>query len=417
MKNTINIFSETGCIQHEVLWKYRQGTLTASEKHAVEVHLTDCELCSDALAGMMIMESDEMMAGLRKSVRNISSPKKVIRFYDYRVLTAAAAVIAVVFVFAYVINSSEKSDKKQIAQLIVPQEPKKDEKPATINPDQKSLENTSTLSANVKQSENNKEKANVTYNWSSSNATVTANNATPSNSNVDKQEETTVAKDITTNDAEAAPELEYTAPAQTQSTSGASSRYERYEEKAAAPALAKSEKKKSVNDDTSQILYMNDLKVSRTPAMTETEKFDTVRTGTSAMYENAQSASGPLAREMPFVYSKTLRDGMNYFHNKQYEYASQMFSIILERLPNDVNSQFYKGISEMELHNYALSSDLLNKAMLNSDKTFYEEARFKLALCYIALGKKEDAEKLLGEIIAEKGFYSKQASEELQRLE
>src|SRR6185436_15870470 len=139
MKNSINIFSETGCIQHEVLWKYRQGTLTASQKHAVEAHLTDCELCSDALAGMMILETDEMMGGLRKSVRNISSPKKIIRFNDYRILTAAAAVIAVVFVFAYVINSSEKSDKKEIAQLTTPpapQEPKKEkyEKPDAASP-------------------------------------------------------------------------------------------------------------------------------------------------------------------------------------------------------------------------------------------------------------------------------------------
>jgi thioredoxin-like negative regulator of GroEL len=128
-----------------------------------------------------------------------------------------------------------------------------------------------------------------------------------------------------------------------------------------------------------------------------------------------QSAQKP-PQEMPFVYSQTLRKGMDYFHNKHYEYASQMFSVILENLPNDVNSQFYKGLSEMELHNYVPASDLLNKAILNADKTFYDEAKYKLALCYIALDKQRDAEKLLQEITQEKGFYSKQASEELQRL-
>ena len=70
----------------------------------------------------------------------------------------------------------------------------------------------------------------------------------------------------------------------------------------------------------------------------------------------------------------------------------------------------------MEMHHYTPAADLLSKAMLNPDKTFYEEAKFKLALCYIALDKKKDAEKLLKEITAEKGFYSQQASEELQRL-
>jgi hypothetical protein len=415
MKNTINIFSETDCIAHEVLWKYREGTLTAAQKHAVEVHLTDCELCSDALAGMMVMENDEMMAGLRKSVQNISSPKKIIHFYDYRVLTAVAAVIAVVFVFAYVINSSDKPDKKQIAQLTVPQEPKKDEKPAVVNPSQTSAETTSTLSA-AKQSTDNKEKTTVTYNWSSPKAAE--NNSV---ADADKKEETTVttstADEIAADETQAESQYSAPAPAETQSAAGASNSYSRAQEKAAAPASMKSEKKKSASDDSSKILYINDLKVSRTPAMTETEKFDSVNTGTPAMYEYSmqQSAQKP-PQEMPFVYSQTLRKGMDYFHNKHYEYASQMFSVILENLPNDVNSQFYKGLSEMELHNYVPASDLLNKAILNADKTFYDEAKYKLALCYIALDKQRDAEKLLQEITQEKGFYSKQASEELQRL-
>src|SRR5687767_4438950 len=223
MKNTINIFSETGCISHEVLWKYRQGTLTASQKHAVEVHLTDCELCSDALAGMMAMESDEMMAGLRKSVRNISSPKKVIRFYDYRVLTAAAAVVAVVFVFAYMINSSDKSDKKQIAQLTVPPEPKKDKEPVVVIPPQTSLEITSTLSA-ANQSKHNNEKAIVTHKGSSP-SKLAENNATVADA--DKQEETIVSKDVTTEDAVTATETEpeYAAPVETQTATGASNNY------------------------------------------------------------------------------------------------------------------------------------------------------------------------------------------------
>jgi thioredoxin-like negative regulator of GroEL len=70
----------------------------------------------------------------------------------------------------------------------------------------------------------------------------------------------------------------------------------------------------------------------------------------------------------------------------------------------------------MEMQNYPRSSALLNKAMLNSNKTFYEEAKFKLALCYVAMNKKAEAEKLLHEIIGEKGFYTEKAAQELQRL-
>ena len=121
MKNTINIFSETGCISHDVLWKYKQGTLSASEKHQAELHLTDCELCSDALAGMIGMNSDAVISELRESVRKISVPKKVIRFYDFRIIAAAAAV-TVFFVFLYVINSTKQNERKEIAQLVKPAE-------------------------------------------------------------------------------------------------------------------------------------------------------------------------------------------------------------------------------------------------------------------------------------------------------
>jgi hypothetical protein len=46
------LFNETGCINSDVLLKYRDHQLTEVEKHAVEEHLVDCELCSDALDGL-----------------------------------------------------------------------------------------------------------------------------------------------------------------------------------------------------------------------------------------------------------------------------------------------------------------------------------------------------------------------------
>jgi len=126
MKNTIKIFSETGCIPHGVLWKYRMGTLSPKEKHEVELHLTDCELCSDALAGMSMMNSDKVISELQMEVGNVASRKKVIRLSDYRMLLAAAS-IALLLVFIYVIEPFKDSDNKEIAQLIKPEEKKTEE--------------------------------------------------------------------------------------------------------------------------------------------------------------------------------------------------------------------------------------------------------------------------------------------------
>ena len=56
MKSRIhNIFSETGCVQKDMLLKYRDGELNDTDKHDVERHLIDCELCSDALDGLALL--------------------------------------------------------------------------------------------------------------------------------------------------------------------------------------------------------------------------------------------------------------------------------------------------------------------------------------------------------------------------
>lgn len=436
MKNSINIFSETGCIQHEMLWKYRKGTLSAAEKHAVEVHLTDCELCSDALSGMMELETDEMMAGLRESVRKISAPKKVIRFYDYRILSAAAAAAAILVVF-YVTNSPDKQHKEEIAQLtapapLAPEEPKKNEEIAVADTILVPRASEDILlkekSYKVTFADSVGSSLSLTYSGAASNADCNTSGYLSTAPNFKAPpEELITEKDITVEDnadvAESAPSEEK--PVQSEGNAAPAQTYEWTqsikEEKTSASTRKKtdSDKLKRNQAESSKIMYINDLKVANTPAMAASEKLDTLNTGSlPPKYENEEqkAAETSIGRELPFVYSKTLRDGMNYFHNKQYNEASQTFGIILERLPNDVNSQFYKGLSEMNVQNYSASTALLNKAMLNTDKTFYEEAKFKLALCYIALNQKGDAEKLLREIKEEKGFYADKASEELQRL-
>ena len=433
MKNTINIFSETGCITHEMLWKYRQGKLSPAEKHAVEVHLTDCELCSDALAGMMSIQSDDVVTELRKSVRKISGPKKVIRFYDYRILSAAAAV-GLIIVFTYVINSSDKQEKKEMVQLTVteppaPEEKRKDEQALTAaDPQlQKASEDLSakekTFRVTVTDSMGQNSPLGNTYSTYSANATNVTTDSRDLNTEPDfttSHEETVAEKAIVLEDNHA----DVAKPAQSDGNAAPAQTYlwqqNTRNEKAttATGKKASSDKLRKNPSESSKIMYINDLKVARTPAMSTPQNSDTLLTGIPAMYENdkQKGAVAEIGREMPFVYSKTLRDGMNYFNNKQYNEASQTFSIILERLPDDVNSQFYKGLSEMEMQNYSQSSALLNKAMLNSDKTFYEEAKFKLALCYISLNQKGDAEKLLKEIRDEKGFYSEKAAKELKQL-
>ncbi len=45
------LFNISGCISHEGMQRYCNGTLTAAEKKLIDTHLESCELCSDAMEG------------------------------------------------------------------------------------------------------------------------------------------------------------------------------------------------------------------------------------------------------------------------------------------------------------------------------------------------------------------------------
>lgn len=55
--NKTDIFQNSSCLSKEKLLAYSRGTLSAAEQHEVEKHLTDCELCSDALEGIELLHS------------------------------------------------------------------------------------------------------------------------------------------------------------------------------------------------------------------------------------------------------------------------------------------------------------------------------------------------------------------------
>ncbi len=56
-------FSEsTQCLTEDQLLLYMRNELNATEKHHIEKHLLECELCSDALDGLQLIESPQELA-------------------------------------------------------------------------------------------------------------------------------------------------------------------------------------------------------------------------------------------------------------------------------------------------------------------------------------------------------------------
>jgi hypothetical protein len=63
-----NIFSEGDCLSEEQIKNYVQGKLKVQEMHAVEHHLTNCDLCSDAVEGLQLMNEPEKLTTIKREL-------------------------------------------------------------------------------------------------------------------------------------------------------------------------------------------------------------------------------------------------------------------------------------------------------------------------------------------------------------
>lgn len=96
-----DIFERTKCVSEEMLTKYIDGTLSPAERHEIEKHLIDCEMCSDAVEGSSMVSGNKISsvtAELNRKIQDRVEKKevKVIFLQQYRTQLAIAASIILV---------------------------------------------------------------------------------------------------------------------------------------------------------------------------------------------------------------------------------------------------------------------------------------------------------------------------------
>lgn len=96
-----DLFVATQCPSQQQLLDYVQGRLSVEEQREVEKHITDCELCSDALEGLAaIQQQDRIPVWLRqmkwqllRKLRKKNRRKRQVEQY----LPLILIVIAIIF--------------------------------------------------------------------------------------------------------------------------------------------------------------------------------------------------------------------------------------------------------------------------------------------------------------------------------
>jgi anti-sigma factor RsiW len=64
-----DLFTATQCPPQQQLLDYVQGRLTPEQQHEVELHLADCEMCSEAIEGLAAFKHKEQIPGMLKQMK------------------------------------------------------------------------------------------------------------------------------------------------------------------------------------------------------------------------------------------------------------------------------------------------------------------------------------------------------------
>lgn len=118
-----SIFEHTNCISEEAMKKYISGKLTPAQKHEVEKHLVDCEMCSDAVEGLGLISDTKRIPGItselnRKIQNRVEKSRlsgdpsiggkevKIIFLRQYRTQLAVAASIVLILGLVWFFRSN-----------------------------------------------------------------------------------------------------------------------------------------------------------------------------------------------------------------------------------------------------------------------------------------------------------------------
>jgi tetratricopeptide (TPR) repeat protein len=465
MNNKLNnIFSETDCLSSKTILAYVEGKLSADERYLVERHLTDCELCSDAVEGLSLLKNKsklpKLFAGINVAIDKKANKKesRVFRF-DFRMRLAAAALIIVIFgitfLFKYIFH--EQRNNMMAQRMIKESKMTKGEKKAienkfdsVVNTEQESKNipgdnpNQSIIIKDAKtnpgtggESGNGKGKEKdiplvIIPKAEGSKTTIVTeqqkdvsgfyrNEAEKSEVDSSKVllEKTDADKNYSNNISFAqdykSASGESLKKAVTDSISFSSSLADESKAQTQSPVVTYNS-----NTTNNNVTYANNINkvVAKEEVQTKTKSNNKPEKKSQNQNQTPTSATitttnlDDLGGTMDNRYST----GVQKYHNNDYIGSKDTLESYLKDNPNDFNALYYCGVSCYFLNQYDSAITYLEKAVKYNASTYLETAQWYLALSYIGKNENKKAVKLLNEIIKANGNFKTQSEQKLLEL-
>jgi hypothetical protein len=362
-------------------------------RFAIENHLLDCEVCSDVVEGLQLINKE---ANAKSYLESVKQDVKAITTNsganNSKFVWWSVAAIFIVGLGSFWFFSQQSTQLKQndLAQRIEEKEPTP---PST----QEEIAETKISSNDITPIEKKEAPKKAIE-------TTSIQNSSPAEGNTLAEDETLVPtsneKESTENFARAEQKdksidanLSYSAPQLATTTN-----------------IGNSTKGEVMLDDIEPDAK-KDIATNEESAKTKkvsTRKKSAETRSTSAPESVSQGAVAGVTSENPFLEAKKLYD------KKQYADAANLYTQIYYS-KSSLEASYYAANSYFKIKNYEAAQDFCN-VNIRAKKEFYEEAQWLQYEVYTAQSKADKAKEILQEISKQNGKFAKQANAELQKL-
>lgn len=384
MRNPENLHKESACISREDLIRYLNGQTDKKETRRIELHISECLLCGDAVEGFQKKGNYALLPsefeGLEKELlKKYAAPSSGV-IPLWRKLSAAAAILIFFGISLYFITLqlNKPKDKTLITQTetTVPQpEPAVEEEKQTESPNDK--------------------------------APVLADNAKPTEIQKTHTEEIKKESSPTPNlspkFSEKAQEIIVSTEKQDSKVSGQSS------ETPIANKVTATKKPDNILEEEAKVVVKESA--SQPEIVSTTQPMTTIPSAPSVTPGNYYDASKDNKQQEDFASIEHSKK-KNRSEHKDIPAKSETLSLesdsyVLDDVKATEFSLYQQGINEKKNKNYRKSIELLSSIPSYDPK--YEDAQWAIAECYEKLGDKESANAIYDALVNRKSKYTNKA--------
>jgi tetratricopeptide (TPR) repeat protein len=397
LNNNKNIFDRRQCLSKEELVSYADGTLTQKEKHQIEKHLLDCELCTEALEGTLLLNSPSKLHAISNDmIKRINREKIIVKKNNKRFSWLAVAAVICVFIisgiyFAFIRNSVNL--KSEVADL--PTKTLNDKTKAAapetaepVKPDEvlnkksfNSISRETNIKANASAEQEVKKEIPQTI----------ISLKDESAADIQNKRETQLPASSVYNGAIAADQkaIEETAPVISDKSM------------TDAPTEEETDRFKSTSSDS--------LKITSSENYSGFKKSEAV-----SMVAKPAEKSNSLEQQTNL--NEVLKDIQKKIDYENFKEALSELKNLSKEFPSDMNVAYFTGLVYYKTNEASKALKYFSDVLNRGDKKLFEDARLYKALSYVKLDDKQNARKILSQIIADNGIYKERAEGILEQI-